>query len=634
MGKLLKVIMGFVVLLLLAVVIAPMVIDPNDYRDEIQAVVKDKTGRELTIKGELSLSVFPWIGVGLNQVSLSNADGFKDSHFAEIELAEVKVKLLPLLTREIDVSTVVLKGLALNLAKNKAGVSNWADMVKPSDDQGAKPSAAKESDSSGAALGAIAVGGVQVIDANINWSDASKNERYKLIDLDLTTESVVLGKPVGVDLSFTVDSSKPKATVRLKLSGNLLINEALNRFDFANMAVAIDAAGEPVPNGTMMVNLAGQLTADLAGSGQINFKPLTIKFDDSTLTGFVSVDNLSQPAIKFDFGVDTINVDRYLPKQAATDKPSNPVKGAVPTPAATALIPVEIIRSLDIDGVFKVGSLVVNGLKAEQASVQVQAKNGVLKTKQGVQAFYNGHYQGETVIDARQNTPKISVKEMVSGVNIEPLLIDLMGESKLSGVANISADLTTRGKTVDDFKAALNGRTSFSFKEGALTGIDVAALMQQAQAVLNGDLAAAAVANSGSTPFSDMSGSANIVNGLVKNNDLLITSPLIQVKGEGQANLVNEQLDYRLSLQRTKALSDAEQADKKDLKNVLIPVNVGGTFVEPSIQLDVKAILLATQKGKIDKKKQEIEEKLQKKINEKLDDKLKGKAGELLKGLF
>jgi len=89
-----------------------------------------------------------------------------------------------------------------------------------------------------------------------------------------------------------------------------------------------------------------------------------------------------------------------------------------------------------------------------------------------------------------------------------------------------------------------------------------------------------------------------------------------------------------LSLQRTKALSEAEQADKKDLKNLIIPVNLNGTFANPSIKLDVQAILLATQQEKIDQKKQQLKEKLEKKINDKLGDKLKGQAGELLKGLF
>jgi AsmA protein len=626
MKTLFKIMGGLVLLVVVAIVVAPMVIDPNDYKEQIQTVVKEKTGRDLSINGNLSLSVFPWIGVEINDVSLSNAKGFKAKNFAQIKQASVKVKLLPLLSQQVEVSTIVLDGLSLNLAKNKAGKSNWDDMSQPSSASEKAPDS-KNDKSSGAALGAIAIGGVQIVNANITWDDASKGEKYSLADFDLTTDALSLGSPMGVELAFTVDSAKPKATVRLKLAGDLVINSQMNKFDFQGMTLVIDAAGDPVPGGAMKVDIASHLIADLAGDGSLTLNPLTIKFDDSTLSGNAGVSNFGKPAIRFDLAVDTINVDRYLPKPAQGEGSTK--TASIAPPAAAALIPVETIRGLNIDGVFKVQSLVVNGLTAEEASVKLVAKNGVLKSQQGIKKFYNGSYAGETVVDARQNTPKIIIKEQATGINIEPLLIDLLGESPIAGVANIKADLTTRGNTVPAFKSALNGTAQFSFNDGAVTGVDVGALMKQAQAVLNGDFAAAFVKGTGKTPFSEMSGTAKITNGLVNNNDLIVATPLVNVAGAGKANLVNEQIDYKLTLQRTKANS-AEEVGSKDIKNTLIPVNVGGTFSEPSVSLDVKAMVMETQKAKIDEKKEELKAK----INEKINKKLKGKAGELLKGLF
>ena len=623
MGKLLKIIGVVVLLIVVLVIVAPFIVDPNDYREQIQSAVKDKTGRDLSINGDMSLSVFPWIGVGIKDVSLGNAKGFKPNQFAEIQEASVKVKLLPLLSKQVEVSTIVLNGLTLNLAKNKQGQSNWDDMAQPSDVE--KPQDNQESDASSAAIGAIAIGGVRIVDANITWDDASKGETYHLTDFDLTTDALSLGNPMGVELAFTVDSKKPKATVRMKLAGDLVINADLNKFDFQGLTIAIDAAGEPVPNGAMKIDIASHLVADLAGSGSLNLNPLTIKFDDSTLSGNAAVNNFDKPAIKFDLGVDEINVDRYLPK--ASQAEGSESSGSVAPPAAAALIPVDTIRSLNIDGVFKVQSLVVNGLTAKEASVKLLAKNGVLKTEQGVKSFYKGSYAGKTVVDARQNTPKIIVNEQVTGVEIEPLLIDLMGESSVSGIANIKANLTTRGNKMPAIKSALNGTAEFSFKDGAVTGVDVGALLKQAQAVLKGDLSAAFAKGSGKTPFSDMSGTAQIRNGVVNNNDLIVATPLVNVKGKGNASLVSETIDYELTLQRTKATTEAE-AGSDDAKNLLIPVNVAGTFAEPKISLDVKAMVMATQKVKIDEKKEELKEK----INEKIDKKLKGKAGELLKG--
>ncbi|MGB1741632.1 MAG: AsmA family protein [Cycloclasticus sp.] len=630
MGKVLKILAGLVLLLVVAIVVVPLVIDPNDYREDIQAIVKEKTGRDLAINGDLSLSVFPWLGIGINNVSLSNAAGFKAEHFAEIREANIKVKLLPLLSEKVEVSTLVLKGMSLHLAKNKAGNTNWDDMVQASGESHEKTSHSEDGTSPAKALGAIAIGGIQVEDANVSWINASKGEQYNLEDLDLTTDAFSLDKPMGMDLALTVDSRKPKATVRLKLNGDMVINSALNKVEIQDLALLIDAAGEPVPNGAMKIDITSHLTADLAGAGSLSLKPLTIKFDDSTLSGNVSVHQFEKPAIGFDLVIDTINVDRYLPK---TDDAANKEQAsgvAIPPPAAVALIPVQTIRDLNVNGLLNVQSLIVNGLAAESTSVKIRAKNGVLNTEQRVEMFYNGQYEGKTTIDARQNTPRISVKEEVTGVNIEPLLVDLMGESKLSGVANIKAELTTRGNTIPAFKSALNGTANFSFDDGTIKGIDVGALMKQAEAVLKGNVGALAEQGKGETAFANMSGSTQITNGLAKNRDLLVTSPLVNITGEGSANLVSEALDYRLTLQRTKALSEAEKADSKDLKNVLVPVNVAGTFEQPRIQLDVKQIVLETQKEKIDEKKAELKEKLDEKIGEKL----KGPAGDLLKSLF
>ncbi len=631
MRTLFKILGGLVLLLVVTIIVAPMLIDPNDYREEIQAVVKDKTGRDLSINGDLNLSIFPWVGVGINEVSLSNATGFNAEYFAEIQEANVKVKLLPLLSRQVEVSTVVLKGMRLNLAKDKRGKTNWEDMIQSSAEGDKKPSDTNADQASGAALGAIAIGGVQIVDANISWDDASKGESYNLTDLGLSTDALSLGSPMGVELAFTVESSKPKATIRLKLDGDVVINEGLNKFDFQDLALAIDAAGEPVPNGAMKVDIATHLVADLAKSGSLTLDPMTIKFDDSTLSGKASVNNFDKPAVTFDLAVDTINIDRYLPKTATEGSQSSAGNSAsVPPPAAVALIPVQTVRDLNINGLFVVKSLIVNGLTAQEASVKVVAKNGVLNSQQSVKKFYNGSYDGKTTVDARQNTPRISVKEQVTGVDIEPLMVDLMGESKVSGVANIKAALTTRGNTVAAFKSALNGTAQFSFEDGTVKGIDVAALIKQGEAVLKGDVSALAAQGTGETAFANMSGTAQITNGLVNNQDLLMASPLINIKGAGTANLVSEVLDYRLTLQRTKALSEAEQADAEDLKNMLIPVNVSGTFAKPSIKVDTKAIVLETQKEKIEEKKTELKEKLDEKIGEKL----KGPAGDLLKSLF
>jgi AsmA protein len=71
--------------------------EPNDYRDEIAAGVKDATGRDLTIEGDLSLSIFPWLAIEIGQTELGNAEGFSDQPFMRFSEASLSVRMLPLI---------------------------------------------------------------------------------------------------------------------------------------------------------------------------------------------------------------------------------------------------------------------------------------------------------------------------------------------------------------------------------------------------------------------------------------------------------------------------------------------------------------------------------------------------------
>ncbi|MEW8091828.1 MAG: AsmA family protein, partial [Candidatus Thiodiazotropha endolucinida] len=97
MGKILKVLgwlIGMVLLLIIAaVILIPMFVDPNDHKDRIVAEVKKATGRDLAIGGDIGLSVFPRLALELNGLTLSNAKGFKEGDFAAVKHAEVGVNL-------------------------------------------------------------------------------------------------------------------------------------------------------------------------------------------------------------------------------------------------------------------------------------------------------------------------------------------------------------------------------------------------------------------------------------------------------------------------------------------------------------------------------------------------------------
>ena len=155
MGKLLRVVAWIagllVVLVVVASIVLPMIVDPNDYKDDIADLVKSKTGRTLTIDGDIGLSVFPWLAVEIGPTALSNAEGFSADPFASVREVQVRLKLLPLLRKQVEMDTVVLDGLSLSMETLADGRNNWADLAAPAGDEAAaeKPEAKDESVSEG-----------------------------------------------------------------------------------------------------------------------------------------------------------------------------------------------------------------------------------------------------------------------------------------------------------------------------------------------------------------------------------------------------------------------------------------------------------------------------------------------------
>src|SRR5210317_243523 len=93
---------ALVALAIVAAVVLPMFLDPNDFRDDIGSAVAKQTGRELQIDGDLELSVIPWLGIRVGPARLSNAAGFGDEPMLAIQGAAVSVKLMPLLSKQVE----------------------------------------------------------------------------------------------------------------------------------------------------------------------------------------------------------------------------------------------------------------------------------------------------------------------------------------------------------------------------------------------------------------------------------------------------------------------------------------------------------------------------------------------------
>ena len=123
-----------IVFLVTIVVIFTIVFDANEYKQDLSDLVREKTGRELQFHGDVSLTVFPALGMKLGAMSFSNPPSFGALPMIKVKEASISVDLGSLIRLSPEIEKLVLRDLEVNLITNKVGVTNWDDLAGPSPD--------------------------------------------------------------------------------------------------------------------------------------------------------------------------------------------------------------------------------------------------------------------------------------------------------------------------------------------------------------------------------------------------------------------------------------------------------------------------------------------------------------------
>jgi len=290
---------------------------------------------------------------------------------------------------------------------------------------------------------------------------------------------------------------------------------------------------------------------------------------------------------------------------------------------------------LDVKGDLRAGKFKVANIRSSNIQLGLSAKNGDIRLAPVKADLYQGKYQGDIRLNVQNDTPKLSANEKLNAVHVGPLLKDMLGDDKVSGTVSLAAKIAAQGVTPEAITKSANGTANFSLVNGAVKGVNLGQMIREAYAKIKKKPAPPKTNNT--TDFAEVTGSVNIRNGVVHNQDLQAKSPLLRVAGKGQVDLPKQRINYLLNTSIVE--TDQGQAGKElaELKALTIPIKITGTFDDPNIFLQLGPVLKAKAKEELDRQKSKLKEKAEEKLDKKkdklkkkLEDKLKNK----LKGLF
>jgi AsmA protein len=248
--------------------------DPNSYKPEIIRLVKEKQQRVLKLDGDIKIAFWPNIGADLGKLSLSE---FKsDKEFAAVENMRVSLALMPLLSKQLVVNEVAIKGARVSLVRFKDGRLNIDDLLG-NDEQKQQEQFKFDIDH------------VVLENAAFSFRDESKDAQYALSKVNLKTGRIANGVPAKVELSFAAQGNQPRHNVSADLKMRLTFDLDKQLYAFEDLSVETKGQIADISNldakasGSVTANLkTGDLTADklaVALSGASGKDGFDVKLD-------------------------------------------------------------------------------------------------------------------------------------------------------------------------------------------------------------------------------------------------------------------------------------------------------------------------------------------------------------------
>src|SRR5688572_13217551 len=260
---------GLVALVVIALLLVVLFVDPNDYRDDIERVVESKTGRQLTLSGDLHLTVFPWLALKAGPASLGEAPGFGDEPFVSIQEARVGVRLLPLIRGKVEVGDVRLAGARIRLITDENGRNNWADLGEQK--QPAEPTPAGEQP-----MEVPTIAGLEIEDAAVTMENRQEKTRRTVRDFNLKTGRLASGEPFDVTSDFILDQ-EPSLSAKVRFATTVTADLDNNAHQLAKPEIDVTLTGQGYPQEGIPVQIRANSIAADVGKELYRLDGLTVK---------------------------------------------------------------------------------------------------------------------------------------------------------------------------------------------------------------------------------------------------------------------------------------------------------------------------------------------------------------------
>ena len=521
----------------LGLVFAPMLIDQQAIVAMAQEQVRKATGGELTVEGDIELSLLPSVVLVLDQATIDlPPQGEEGSRvLAKIDDIDIGLSLLGAIRGDDSLGDITLEGAEVQLFDSAGGVTTT-----------------------------LTVPTMTV--TSLNLSD----------------------QPIGLDGGVIITVPESDQTIEITLAGRVRAPANLARLTVDAMDVVIEGA------------LTDTLSAGLTGQILLSPMDADLDLTVTTPGGVIEADLLYQvsnsPQIDMAFRSEQLNLDLIQPASSSPAPSQNQTEATDEAPPANVPpvpVPVGPLRDIDLQLSVDAASLITAGQEISNAQVLFRVVDGISDMKYLRGVLHQGQLDTQMQIDARKPEIKVTLEGGMKGVELNSLLTSFSSPNVAAGRVDMRWDIGTKGVTPQDLQLGLDGELLMNGLAVEVTALGVQGLLCEAAAQLQQKPLSKPMPTT--TPINKLELRVDLGDGLATVSNLKLASPGVELAGKASLGLSDSVLKARIAATLGEELEtiDPACALNQRYKDVEWPVTCLGKLGEDPknwCQVDVEAI--------------------------------------------
>lgn len=580
MRRVLTTLMILLVVLVAGLSALVLLVNPNDFRAYMVRQVEARSGYELKLDGPLRWHVWPQLSILSGRMSLT-APGASVA-LVSADNMRLDVALMPLLSHQLQVEQVMLKGAVIQLTPQTEAVRDQSAPVAPRENS--LPDAPEDAGWS------FDIGSLKVVDSVLVFQhEGDEQVTVRNINLQMEQDQQHLAT-----LDFSGRINRNQRDMTLSLNANVDASDYPHKLtaDIQQLNWQLSGADLPVQGITGKGSLQGVWHEE---QKQLELNNLDLQANDSALKGRASVVLTEQPKWVFDLQFDKLNLENLLPPQTVlaadgvVQQGQNQPKQTRPVIASNIDQPdYNGLRSFSADILFKANSVRWRGIDFTNVSSQMLNHKGLLVISELSGQMGAGHMSLPGMLDVRQDEARAEFQPRLDNIEIGTILKAFNYPISLTGNLTLAGDFSGDKVDAEAFRRSWQGKAHVELANTRMEGLNFQQLVQQA--VERSSSVKASESYDSATRLDSFTTDLSLNNGQLSLDDMQGQSALIALTGTGTMDLVKETTDTRFNV---RVLSGWEGEGKliDFLKDTPIPLKVYGKWQELNYSLQVDQIL-------------------------------------------